>query len=226
MLAYKQTIAKMTTGSSATAHDLAIKAYPSNHSYGIIVEHLAPIKRCIDLINPDGNCMFRAVSKELLGTDRYHSQVRTLAVEFMATNPNYFSAVLAKYQSQSLKEHILHIKVDHVWGTAVELHAMACLYQVAIKVLAYYTKAPNYRWNTYIPQSDMTKFENPLHPAMVKGRAPPGYSRGGHCIGDCTPTRDRGQSEVKWSRRNCVAGQAVKLGIRGSLRTVKVSPGD
>ena len=175
MLAYKQTIAKMTTGSSAIAHDLAIKAYPSNHSYGIIVEHLAPIKRCIDLINPDGNCMFRAVSKELLGTDRYHFQVRTLAVEFMATNPNYFSAVLAKYQSQSLKEHILHIKVDHVWGTAVELHAMACLYQVAIKVLAYYTKAPNYRWNTYIPQSDMTKFENPLHPAMVKGRAPPGY---------------------------------------------------
>ncbi len=111
--AYKQTIAKMTTGSSAIAHDLAIKAYPSNLSYGIIVEHLAPTKRCIDLINPDGNCMFRAVSKELLGTDRYHFQVRTLAVEFMATNPNYFSAVLAKYQSQSLKEHILHIKVDH-----------------------------------------------------------------------------------------------------------------
>ena len=51
-------------------------------------------------------------------------------------------------------------------------------------------------------------------------------TRGGHCIGDCTPTRDRGQSEVKRSRRNFEAGQAVKLGIRGSLRTVKVSPGD
>ena len=49
---------------------------------------------------------------------------------------------------------------------------------------------------------------------------------GGHCIGDCTPTRDRGQSEVKRSRRNLEAGQAVKLGIGGSLRTVKVSPGD
>ena len=24
-------------------------------------------------------------------------------------------------------------------------------------------------------------------------------ARGGHCIGDCTPTRDRGQSEVKRS---------------------------
>ena len=51
-------------------------------------------------------------------------------------------------------------------------------------------------------------------------------SRGGHCIGDCTPTRDRGQSEVKRSRRNFEAGQAVKLGIGGSLSTVKVSPGD
>ena len=38
--------------------------------------------------------------------------------------------------------------------------------------------------------------------------------------------RDRGQSEVKRSRRNFEAGQAVKLGIGGSLRTVKVSPGD
>ena len=49
---------------------------------------------------------------------------------------------------------------------------------------------------------------------------------GGHCIDDCTPTRDRGQSEVKRSRRIFEAGQAVKLGIGGSLRTAKVSPGD
>ena len=48
-----------------------------------------------------------------------------------------------------------------------------------------------------------------------------------HCIGNCTSTRDRGQSEVKRSRRNFEAGQAVKLGIGGSfISTVKVSPGD
>ena len=52
------------------------------------------------------------------------------------------------------------------------------------------------------------------------------HTRGGHRIGDCTPTRDRGQSEVKRSRRNFEAGQAVKLGIGGSLSTVKVSPSD
>lgn len=168
-------VAKMTTGSPAIAHDLAIKAYPSNHFYGIIVEHLSPLQRCIDLINPDGNCMFRAVSKELLGTDRHHFEVRSLVVKFMESNPNYFSDILANYQSRSLKAHTLQIKTDHVWGTAVELQAMACLYQVAIKVLTYNTKVPNYRWNTYVPQTDLTKFEDPLYPAMVKGRAPPGY---------------------------------------------------
>ena len=55
---------------------------------------------------------------------------------------------------------------------------------------------------------------------------PVAVARGRHCIGDCTPTRNRSQSEVKRSRRNFEAGQAVKLGIGGSLRTVKVSPGD
>ena len=50
---------------------------------------------------------------------------------------------------------------------------------------------------------------------------------GGHCIGDCTPTHNHGQSKVKRSRQNFEAGQAVKLGgTGGSLRTVKVSQGD
>ena len=49
---------------------------------------------------------------------------------------------------------------------------------------------------------------------------------GGHCIGNYNPTCDQGQSEVKWLRWNFEAGQAIKLGIGSSLRTVKVSPGD
>ena len=47
---------------------------------------------------------------------------------------------------------------------------------------------------------------------------------GGHYIGDCTPTRDWGQSEVKQSRQNFEAGQIVKPGSRGSLEMVKGSP--
>ena len=51
-------------------------------------------------------------------------------------------------------------------------------------------------------------------------------SRGGHYIGDCIPTCDQGQSEVKRSRRIFGAGQTVKVGFEGSLETVKGSPGD
>ena len=50
------------------------------------------------------------------------------------------------------------------------------------------------------------------------------YQGGGHYVGDCTPTRDQGQSEIKRSRRNFGGGQAVKVGIRGSLGTVKGTP--
>ena len=80
----------------------------------------------------------------------------------------------------------------------------------------------------YIPFS----FTSSITPLSVYSRnvsvycSHAGARGGGHCIGDCTPTRDCGQSEVKRSRRNFEAGQAVKLGIGGSLRTVKVSPGD
>ena len=35
--------------------------------------------------------------------------------------------------------------------------------------------------------------------------------RGGHYIGNCTPTHDQGQSEVKRSRQNFGAGQVVKV---------------
>ena len=43
---------------------------------------------------------------------------------------------------------------------------------------------------------------------------------GGHCIGDCTPTRDRGQSEVKRSRRNSEAGHLTsgQARNRGQLK--------
>ena len=46
-------------------------------------------------------------------------------------------------------------------------------------------------------------------------------SKGGHYIGNCTPTRNWGQSEVKRSRQNFGASQAVKVGIGGSSETVK-----
>ena len=50
-------------------------------------------------------------------------------------------------------------------------------------------------------------------------------SRGWHYIGICTSTRNRGQSEVKQSRRNSEGGQTVKQGIEGSLEMVKAAPG-
>ena len=53
--------------------------------------------------------------------------------------------------------------------------------------------------------------------AMAVNEADYTSVKGEHYMGDCTPTRDRCQSEVKWSRQNFEVGQAVKV---GSLETV------
>ena len=45
-----------------------------------------------------------------------------------------------------------------------------------------------------------------------------------HCIGDCTPTHDWGQSEVKRSRPNLEPGQVVKQTVKANLEMVKTSP--
>ena len=37
-----------------------------------------------------------------------------------------------------------------------------------------------------------------------------------------TPICDKDQSEVKWSRQNFEAGRAVKLGIRGSSKSLQL----
>lgn len=170
-------LAVMTIGTPALSHDLPVKAYPSNALYGMVVEHLKPLMRCIDLVQPDGNCMFRAISKELLGSERHHLQIRRLTTEFMAKNPKHFAPIVAKYHghTQSLTEHIFRMKIDHVWGTAVELQAIASLYQVPIHILTYNTKAPNYRWNSYVPEQHKEVFEPPLYPTMADGTPPSEY---------------------------------------------------
>ena len=61
-----------------------------------------------------------------------------------------------------------------------------------------------------------------LHSNSISKSVP----RGGTLHRHCTPTRDRGQSQVKRSRRNFGDGQAVQVGIRGSIGTVKGSSGD
>ena len=171
----KQIAAEITTGSSALSKDLAIKAYPSNSYYGRVVNYLVPLKRCIDIISADGNCLFRAVAKEILGTDRYHHNLRSLVVEFMAKNPKLFSTIIGNYCSESLEQHIYRMKVDGVWGGAVELQAISSIYQVIIKVLSNIKKAPHWRWNHYIPHAPES-FEDPSYPAIFVGKSPSQYS--------------------------------------------------
>ena len=44
----------------------------------------------IDYINPDGNCLFRSLSKELLGHEKIHHLIRQSLMKFIKENNSKF----------------------------------------------------------------------------------------------------------------------------------------
>lgn len=45
--------------------------------------------RSIDIINDDGNCFLRAVSKELFGEEKHHKCLHTILDEYIKLNQNF-----------------------------------------------------------------------------------------------------------------------------------------
>ena len=96
-----------------------------------------------DKIEGDGNCLFRAFSKEITGTESNHRAVRQAIVKFMTHRDNAFS--FCRYccgTDESLTEPIKsmtnYIKAKHLddcgWGTDREIRAFATLCQVDVCV--------------------------------------------------------------------------------------------
>ena len=55
--------------------------------------HVSTFKHSGRIINttvPDGNCLFRSLSKALLGTEKYHYWIRTRLLGFVYANSNIF----------------------------------------------------------------------------------------------------------------------------------------
>lgn len=103
-------------------------------------------------IDPDGNCMFAAVSYFLHnGDEGYQAQLRWDAAEYIRNNPGYFWDVLDidPQSAQPLVEYCNRMRVPYVhsprvgeWGDAVMLQALARMLQRPIQL--YSTRGPIY----------------------------------------------------------------------------------
>ena len=100
----------------------------------LYADKLAKYHRFIDVIVGNGNCFFRAISKELFGSEKSHPDLRQILVKFTIHNPTLFQALDF---TNNFKKHCNRMPCRNTYATQVELQATATFLQLPLYV---YTK--------------------------------------------------------------------------------------
>ena len=88
--------------------------------------------RHLDRAQPDGNCLFGSLSKQLFNREKHHSELRKLLNQHAASYPNVFSRWTI--EGQSLQEYLYKMNVPGAWRSQLEIIAAATLFQKTIYV--------------------------------------------------------------------------------------------
>ena len=125
---------------------------------------LAASGRNIDVILGDGNCFFRAISKELFGKQCFHYNMRTNLMEFIQNHPNMFEPLV--FQG-SLDQHCKKVSKPGAFATQVEMQAMTTFLQMPIYLYSQQVRngPTQWEWLWYTPQkipSTAYKYNNRL----------------------------------------------------------------
>ena len=113
-------------------------------------------------IKGDGNCFYRAISKAVTGTERYHMLVRLTICAFMTNNALELSNlilphmhnIISKNAVTAMKAHILEKKLDQfgTWATENEIFIAATVFQLKIHVSVLSIQEGSRSWNTFKSQ--------------------------------------------------------------------------
>jgi OTU domain-containing protein 6 len=101
-----------------------------------ITNQLQPLGQAIHLIKPDGNCLFSAVSHQLVSRGividelAEHmppppSRLRTLAVDYMRAHPDDFAPFVDEAEAPSFDEYLQRMLGETIWGSQLEIQALA-----------------------------------------------------------------------------------------------------
>ena len=84
---------------------------------------------------PDGNCFFRSVSKELLGTQAHHATIRDLLFQFIEHNGAHFSKITEIF-GQPFQTHCALLKKQGSWATTTEMIGLATWLQIPVYIFS------------------------------------------------------------------------------------------
>ena len=121
------------------SHYVAAQVLPILHSQG----------RTVDAMLPDGNCLFRALSKALFAVQSGHSKIRNLLVSFIETNNRVFGGLC----NGSIEIHCGRMRKASTFGTQAELQAAASLFRFYIYVFDKPSEDRGWGWMRYKPFS-------------------------------------------------------------------------
>ena len=99
------------------------------NEYEFAIE-LLTINLRIKKVNGDGNCMFRAVSDQVYGTDKYYDILRQKCMDYLVILRRFFEPYIYIDFDTYIKEK----RKDKVWGDDVELEALSELYNRPIEI--------------------------------------------------------------------------------------------
>ena len=84
----------------------------------------------------DGNCLFRSVSHQVYGEDRFHALVRAKCVDYMENDASFFSQFVEGGR-ESFARYLAAKRLNSCWGDDPEIQAMSEIYQRPIEIWAY-----------------------------------------------------------------------------------------
>jgi len=132
---------------------------------------LSKQNRSIDIIISDGNCFFRAISKELFGEEKHHERLRTILVEYIKLNRRNFQQYMS-HGSGSITGHCNSMQKLGVFATQVEIHALSTFLQIPVYIFSKITSSTPWQWIAYKPKEIL--LYNELH-SNLPLQCPPNY---------------------------------------------------
>ena len=106
-------------------------------------------RRTIDVMLPDGNCLFRAFTKALFAVQSGHITLRKLLVTFIESNGRVFKGLC----NGTLQSHCARMRKVSTFGTQAKLQAAAPLFQVFVYVFYKRSEERGWEWMWYKPYS-------------------------------------------------------------------------
>lgn len=132
--------------------DLLPPHYPASPSgYAVLKPFLQQQGREPEKVLGDGNCLFRALSLQLTGTQDYQLQLRKEIASFESSEKLVFRGLHETVNSTRFDDHLRSIRKTAVWGTNLEIIAAATLFALDVYVATDNYKPGTPVWLKYTP---------------------------------------------------------------------------